>query len=433
MILYTPVLLLLLPGLWLIRRKACNRTDIKGMAVLLFLLHAIARKEAFVLATQLQIFQKLGLLPILLLFLCIGYDLKGKVKEAIIWGIGILVYWPVSRDWLIGAGIGLVIGMLLAAYRKPEHEIAVTFLGKKSLPIFLTGGIYLSVFRFLIERNGKPYIELFSANLMLYAAAVTGCSLLSGELLCRLARKLLRQQPPKNTDKRKIGVRKVLLAMSIALLLSFLEGMTYYLTTPSLVFIGHASVKLKTSGGKVIYIDPFYPTKFNYIEPADYILITHGHSDHNVPSLCAKKDDCRVITWKEALVDGKYQVFDDGEVTIEAVPGDGRGIHNASSNVGYIVSFDGTSVYHSADCDFTENKYPLRDKNIGYALYTVNDVYTMGPGEATEMADYIGARVNIPIHGDSRRYPDQRRQFAADGYFKAYINQIIFLTPNPRK
>ena len=73
MILYTPVLLLLLPGLWLIRRKACNRTDIKGMAVLLFLLHAIARKEAFVLATQLQIFQKLGLLPILLLFLCIGY------------------------------------------------------------------------------------------------------------------------------------------------------------------------------------------------------------------------------------------------------------------------------------------------------------------------------------------------------------------------
>ena len=221
--------------------------------------------------------------------------------------------------------------------------------------------------------------------------------------------------------------------MSIALLLSFLEGMTYYLTTPSLVFIGHASVKLKTSGGKVIYIDPFYPTKFNYIEPADYILITHSHSDHNVPSLCAKKDDCRVITWKEALVDGKYQVFDDGEVTIEAVPGDGRGIHNASSNVGYIVSFDGTSVYHSADCDFTENKYPLRDKNIGYALYTVNDVYTMGPGEATEMADYIGARVNIPIHGDSRRYPDQRRQFAADGYFKAYINQIFFLTPNPRK
>ena len=57
----------------------------------------------------------------------------------------------------------------------------------------------------------------------------------------------------------------------------------------------------------------------------------------------------------------------------------------------------------------------------------------MGPGEATEMADYIGARVNIPIHGDSRRYPDQRRQFAADGYYKAYINQILFLTPNPRK
>ncbi|MDD6038653.1 MAG: MBL fold metallo-hydrolase, partial [bacterium] len=55
-----------------------------------------------------------------------------------------------------------------------------------------------------------------------------------------------------------------------------------------MTFIGHASVKIKTTTGKVIYIDPYFPTKFSYREPADFILVTHGHSDHNNMSLCTQ-------------------------------------------------------------------------------------------------------------------------------------------------
>ena len=181
----------------------------------------------------------------------------------------------------------------------------------------------------------------------------------------------------------KLIVKRIAMSIAIALMVTLIESTIYYYTSPSLLFIGHASVKLRTAKGQVIYIDPYFPTEFNYKEPADYILITHAHSDHNNISLCSQKSNCQIITWKEALVDGEYQVFDDGDVRIEAVPGGGRGFHDAGHNVGYIVSFDGTSVYHAADCDFTEDKHYLKGKDIDYALYTVNGAYTMGPQEAT--------------------------------------------------
>ena len=47
-----------------------------------------------------------------------------------------------------------------------------------------------------------------------------------------------------------------------------------------MTFIGHASVKIKTTTGEVIYIDPYFPTD-SYKEPADVIMITRVHNDHS--------------------------------------------------------------------------------------------------------------------------------------------------------
>ncbi len=47
---------------------------------------------------------------------------------------------------------------------------------------------------------------------------------------------------------------------------------------PTLTFIGHASLKFKTSSGKTIYVDPFF--KGDYSDIADVLLVTHNHSDH---------------------------------------------------------------------------------------------------------------------------------------------------------
>ena len=93
----------------------------------------------------------------------------------------------------------------------------------------------------------------------------------------------------------------------------------------------------------------------------------------------------------------------------------------------YIVTVDGVSVYHAGDTSFAEETKCIAEKDIDYALYTVNNVYTMGSDEATKMANYIGARVNIPIHGNGKKYWEQRKQFHANGTRRLFWLQTIFM------
>ena len=50
---------------------------------------------------------------------------------------------------------------------------------------------------------------------------------------------------------------------------------------PTLLYQGHASLRIETAEGKTIYIDPF--SGEGYEKAADLILMTHDHYDHNAP------------------------------------------------------------------------------------------------------------------------------------------------------
>lgn len=193
-----------------------------------------------------------------------------------------------------------------------------------------------------------------------------------------------------------------------------------------MTFIGHASVKIVTTNGKVIYIDPYYPT-VSYREPADYILVTHSHSDHNAVRLCTKKPNCLEINSWDALKDGEYQIFDDEDVKIEAVPSGGNVNHDVRRCVGYIVTMDGVSVFHAGDTSMNEHTQEIVGKKIDYAMYPIDGRYDMGPEEASEMADLIGATHNIPIHGDGDKYFQQREVFSGKGKRILQIGETIFL------
>ena len=166
---------------------------------------------------------------------------------------------------------------------------------------------------------------------------------------------------------------------------------------PALTLIGHASMKIKTAEGVVIYIDPYYDG--DYSEPADIILSTHEHFDHNVSEKVTQKADCVVKRVADALnPDLSHNSFDIKGVKIEAVTAGGNQNHHPDNTVGYLVSFDGLTVYHPGDTSKIPEMEALKDRKIDYAFFPIDGVYNMGPEEATECADLIGAKHNTPMH-----------------------------------
>lgn len=164
----------------------------------------------------------------------------------------------------------------------------------------------------------------------------------------------------------------------------------------SLLYMGHASLRITTPEGKVIYIDPYVG---DYSVPADLILITHGHYDHNNPKKVANRNEgCEIITWKEALKGG-HQTFDLGYITVEAVQAGNNKNHKLKDCVGYVLTFsDGIKVYVSGDTSTTEQMPELAAQNIDYAFFCCDGQFNMDVEEAVECARLVGAKINIPYH-----------------------------------
>ena len=165
---------------------------------------------------------------------------------------------------------------------------------------------------------------------------------------------------------------------------------------PKLYYQGHGSYRLTADDGRIIYVDPYAGD--GYDKPADIILVTHGHGDHNQIQLVTQKPDCRVITHEEALADGVHNTFDLGDgITVEAVEAKNFN-HNPQKCVGYILTIDKITVYCSGDTSKTEQMKSFNERNLDYALFPLDGFFNMDLKEGTECAKIIGAKHNIPIH-----------------------------------
>ena len=163
-----------------------------------------------------------------------------------------------------------------------------------------------------------------------------------------------------------------------------------------LYYQGHGSLRFETKDGTVIYVDPYAGD--GYELPADLILVTHGHHDHNVITLPAKKESCVILTQEEALKNGEYQKFTVGDIEIEAVPAQ-NSHHDVRECVGYLLRFDGLCIYASGDTSTTDwmlEKAP--EEEIDYAFYPIDGIYNMDAAEASVCAKAVGAKHSIPIH-----------------------------------
>jgi len=165
---------------------------------------------------------------------------------------------------------------------------------------------------------------------------------------------------------------------------------------PKLLYQGHGSFRLTTDGGTVIYIDPFCGT--GYDVPADIILVTHQHDDHNQLSLITQKPDCAVISNVEALAGGQHNTFDVSGVRIEAVEAGYNQGHTVADSVGFIITCDGLQLYFCGDTSTTPQMATFAARKLDYAFLCADGYYNMGLHEAAACAAQIGAKHNVPVH-----------------------------------
>ena len=176
------------------------------------------------------------------------------------------------------------------------------------------------------------------------------------------------------------------------------ETMAENIKHAELTYFGHASMKLATPEGKILYIDPFF--EGDYSAAADLILETHSHYDHSqLDMIKNRNDDCLVITEKEALAGGKHNSFEHCDVKITAVEAGNNKNHSITNCVGFILEFsDGVKLYVSGDTSKTDQMSELASEKLDYAFFCCDGVYNMGMSEAIDCAKLVAASHSIPYH-----------------------------------
>ena len=165
-----------------------------------------------------------------------------------------------------------------------------------------------------------------------------------------------------------------------------------------LLYQGHGSLRIVTSEGKVIYVDPYAGEGYDL--PADLILVSHGHPDHTAVQLIGNRNEsCQVIDYKNALVNGEYKTFDLGYATVEAVQAGNNPNHNINECVGWLITLsDGISIYATGDTSATDQMAELADRDIHYAFFVCDGRYNMDMDEAIACAKLVNAHHSIPYH-----------------------------------
>lgn len=191
-------------------------------------------------------------------------------------------------------------------------------------------------------------------------------------------------------------------------------------------FYGQACFAVET-GGKKLLFDPFITGNelakhidVNAIE-ADYILISHGHSDHIADLVpIAKRTGAKVIggveviDWLQAqglsnvhpMNFGSYH-FDFGRVSFvpawhsSSLPDGSYG----GNPGGFVVQAQEGNFYFSGDtCLMLDMQLIPHYAKVGFAVLPIGGNFTMDAVDAVKAAEFIQCRKIIGVHYDTFGY-----------------------------
>lgn len=208
-------------------------------------------------------------------------------------------------------------------------------------------------------------------------------------------------------------------------------------------YYGHSSFAVAVKGKKIVF-DPFIThnelarsVDVNRIE-ADYIFVSHGHSDHVADLMDLAKRTGATVVGAFELVEwvgrqghdkvhpmntgGKW-AFDFGTVKCVVAHHSG-GLPDGSyggNPLGFIFSTDEGNFYYSGDTALTFDMELIpRWAKLDFAVLPIGDNFTMGVEDAIIAAEFIECGRIVGVHYDTFGYikidkADAIRKFEAAG------------------
>ena len=187
-------------------------------------------------------------------------------------------------------------------------------------------------------------------------------------------------------------------------------------------FLGHAAVLIRLKNTNLV-IDPFITdnpsctVELRDLPKIDYILVTHGHSDHLGDTVeIAKRDEATVIANFELCthlskkrvathpmhIGGTFN-FPFGTVKMTpAVHGssliDGDTLLYAGNPCGFLLNFEGKVIYHAGDTGLTKDMELLEEEGVEVAFLPIGGNFVMDAWDALRAVKMIKPKKVVPIH-----------------------------------